>query len=95
MINLQIDPEICCKLPTPFFHPEYESQCLDECSQVKKRPRCCIRRCKAAKMGIYVNGTFSKEALKDYFIWSEGEKLKESWRGVVDKSVDFCAEKCE
>lgn len=95
MMNLQVDPETCCKLPRPYYHPEFESQCLNECSQHKKRVRCCIRRCRAEKLGIYVNGTFSKDALKEFLTGSNETKRSEDWKEAVDKAVDFCEEKCE
>lgn len=100
MMNLQIDPEVCCKLPRPYYNPENESKCLAECSNTKKRIKCCIRKCRAEKLGIYVNGNFNKEALKKFLLnenddeESEG-KLKESWKMAIDNAVEFCAEKCE
>lgn len=94
MMNSNVDAETCCKLPRPYYHPEFESQCVDQCSKLKKRVRCCIRKCRAEKLGIYANETFNKEALKDFLLSDNDEKrVREKWEETVNKAVDFCAER--
>lgn len=92
MIDLKTDPETCCTLPQPSYYPENEVNCQDECSSVKRRRRCCIRKCRVEKLGIYVNETFNKKALIDFLLSESG--MKKIWSDEVEKAVASCAEKC-
>lgn len=92
LINLKTDPETCCTLPQPAYNFVNEERCREECLE-KKRKRCCIRKCRVERIGIFVNETFNKDALKKFLL--NGEEIEKIWGDKVEAAVEKCSEKCE